>query len=258
MRFIHHDLGYRQAGEVVEVNLAGNAANVRLLDSTNFSSYKSGRRHRYIGGLAKKSPVRLAIPSSGTWFVAVDMMGLRGSVRSSARMMPRPLPPIKAAPLSSVPSLVRDEPPGLDPSAEEVFDVFISHASEDKDEIVRPLATALKEEGLQVWYDEFELRIGSSLRRTIDRGIARSRFGIVVLSESFFEKGWPGYELDGLVTRAVGGEQVLLPIWHGVTKQQVMDYSPSLADKLARSTATHTVTGIAAEIAAVVQQHAIV
>ena len=104
----------------------------------------------------------------------------------------------------------------------------------------------------------FELRIGSSLRRTIDRGIARSRFGVVVLSESFLEKGWPGYELDGLVTRAVSGEQVLLPIWPGVAKQQVMDYSPSLADKLARSTATHTVTEIAADIAAVVQQHVIV
>ena len=257
MRFIHHDLGYRQAGDVVEVTLAGNAANVRLLDSTNFSSYKSGRRHRYIGGLAKKSPVRLAIPSSGTWYVAVDMMGLRGNVRSSARMMPRPLPPIKEAPLSSVPSLVRDHPPETDPSGE-VFDVFISHASEDKDELVRPLAKALKEEGLHVWYDEFELRIGSSLRRTIDRGIACSRFGVVVLSESFFEKGWPGYELDGLVTRSVSGGQVLLPIWHGVTKQQVMDYSPSLADKLARSTTTHTVAEIAAEIAVVVQQHVIV
>lgn len=156
-----------------------------------------------------------------------------------------------------MPSLVRDQPPETDSSGE-VFDVFISHASEDKDELVRPLAKALKEEGLRVWYDEFELRIGSSLRRTIDRGIARSRFGVVVLSESFLEKGWPGYELDGLVTRAVSGEQVLLPIWHGVAKQQVMDYSPSLADKLARSTATHTVTEIAADIAAVVQQHVIV
>ena len=79
-----------------------------------------------------------------------------------------------------------------------------------------------------------------------------------MLSESFFEKGWPAYELDGLVTRTVSGEQVLLPVWHGVTKQQVMDYSPSLADKLARSTATYTVTEIAAEIAGVVQQHVIV
>ena len=52
MRFIHHDLGYRKAGDVVEVTLAGNAANVRLLDSANFSSYKSGSSpqvHRWLG-----------------------------------------------------------------------------------------------------------------------------------------------------------------------------------------------------------------
>ena len=252
MRFIHHSLGYLQAGEVVEVNLSGNAANVRLLDNANFSSYKSGRRHRYSGGLATKSPVHLAIPCSGNWHVAVDMMGLRGTVRSSVRMMPKPLAPIKAAPLSSVPSLLRHQSPGTSQSGD-IFDVFISHASEDKDEVVRPLASALKEEGLHVWYDEFELQIGSRLRQTIDRGIARSRFGVVVLSGSFFDKGWPAYELDGLVTRTVSGEQVLLPIWHDVTKQQVMDFSPSLADKLARSTATHTVDEIAAEIAAIVQ-----
>ena len=75
MRFIHHDLGYQQAGDVVEVTLVGNAANVRLLDRASFSSYESGRRQRCIGGLAKRSPVRLAIPSSGNWHVAVDMMG---------------------------------------------------------------------------------------------------------------------------------------------------------------------------------------
>lgn len=257
MRFTHYNLGHRQAGEIVEVNLTGSAANVRLLDSANFASYKSGRRHRYSGGLATRSPVRLAIPNSGNWHVAIDMTGLRGTVRSSVRMAPGPLPRIKQAPLSSVPSLVRDQPPEMGQSAD-VFDVFISHASEDKDDIVRPLANALKEEGLHVWFDEFELRIGSSLRQTIDRGIARSRFGVVVLSDSFFGKGWPAYELDGLVTRTVGGEQVLLPIWHGVTKQQVMDFSPSLADKLARSTATHTVAEIAAEIAGVVHDYVVV
>lgn len=85
------------------------------------------------------------------------------------------------------------------------FDVFISHASEDKDEIVRPLAHALKQQGLDVWYDEFELRLGDSLRRKIDAGLARSTFGIVVLSQAFFKKDWPNYELDGLVTRAVTG-----------------------------------------------------
>src|SRR5690606_26215890 len=136
------------------------------------------------------------------------------------------------------------------------FDVFISHASEDKDEVVRPLADALREAGLDVWYDEFELRIGDSLRRKIDKGVASSRFGVVVLSRAFFGRGWPEYELDGLVTRAVNGEQILLPVWHNVTKREVMGYSASLADKLARSTATHTVEEIAAEIVDVIRNPA--
>jgi len=130
--------------------------------------------------------------------------------------------------------------------------VFISHASEDKDAVVRPLAKALRDGGLTVWYDEFELRIGDSLRRKIDLGLTKSRFGVVVLSRAFFGKGWPNYELDGIVTRAVSGEQVLLPIWHEITKKEVLDYSPSLADKLARSTGTHTVEEIAAEIIEVI------
>ena len=135
---------------------------------------------------------------------------------------------------------------------EREFDVFISHASEDKDQVVRPLALALQNGGLKVWYDEFELKIGDSLRRKIDKGLAKSRFGVVVLSKSFLGKGWANYELDGIITRSVTGEQVVLPIWHEITKQEVIDYSPSLADKLARNTATHTIDEIAAEIIEVI------
>jgi hypothetical protein len=133
------------------------------------------------------------------------------------------------------------------------YDVFISHASEDKETVARPLAHALRDAGLEVWYDEFELKIGDSLRRKIDRGLAGSRFGVVVLSQSFFAKGWPNYELDGLVTKAVSGEQVLLPVWHKVTKEEVIAYSPSLADKLARNTAIHTIGEIATEIAELIR-----
>jgi hypothetical protein len=75
--------------------------------------------------------------------------------------------------------------------------------------------------------------------------LANSRVGLVVLSPSFVSKGWTNYELDGIVTRTVLGEQILLPIWHNITKQEVIDFSPSLADKVARSTATHTVQEIA-------------
>lgn len=247
MQFVHQDLGQRQRGEVVEVTLSS-GANVRLLSTSDFHNYKQGRRHRYIGGLAKWSPVRLQIPSTGHWHVVVDMQGLRGSARASVRVLPSPLPVIREAPLTSLPGLVRDVPPHV-PDGEEAYDVFISHASEDKDAIVRALATALSGLGLKVWYDEFTLRIGDSLRRKIDRGLANSRVGLVVLSPAFIAKGWPQYELDGIVSRTVSGEQILLPIWHNITKAEVIAFSPSIADKVARSTATHTVEEIAAEIA---------
>ena len=245
MQFIKHDLGHRAGGEIVEIILNGNAANVRLMDSSNFQSYRSGRRHSYIGGHAKRSPVRLQIPRSGHWYVAVDMGGYKGKVSSSVRMLPGKLRPLVDRPLSTVPSLVRTE-------KDVQYDVFISHASEDKNDVVTPLADALRTRGLSVWYDDFELKIGDSLRRNIDRGISSSRFGIVVLSKAFFGKGWPNYELDGLVTKSIDGDQVLLPIWHNITKDEVISYSPSLADKLARNTTMQTVEEIAEEIVEVV------
>jgi hypothetical protein len=258
MNFIHSDLGNLQRGQVVEVTLNGNAANVRLMDSSNFSNYKNGRDHRYYGGLAKKSPVRIPVPSSGHWHVAVDMQGLGGYTKASFRVLPSPLPVYNEPTLSSVPSLLnRDENNddifNRDYSVIKKYDVFISHATEDKADIVRPLAHALQNAGLRVWYDEFELKLGDSLRRKIDAGLANSSFGIVVLSHPFFRKNWSQYELDGLVTREMTGEQIILPVWHNISKNEVISYSPSLADKLARSTATHTVEEIAEEIVSLIQ-----
>ncbi len=252
MQFIHTDLGQRKKGEIVEITLTS-GANVRLMDSSNFTSYKNGRSHRYTGGLARKSPVKLPIPSSGHWHVAVDMQGLKGSTKASVRVLPGALPDIQEHPLSDVPSLVRDNLPPSSETNSETHDVFISHASEDKDDLVRPLANALISEGLNVWYDEMTLRIGDSLRQKIDKGLTNSRVGLVILSPSFINKGWTNYELDGIVTRTISGEQILLPIWHNITKQQVVDFSPSLADRIARSTATHTVEEIASEIAELIR-----
>ena len=248
MQFIHTDLGQRKRGEIIQVTLTS-AANVRLMDSSNFSNYKRGRRHNYFGGLAKRSPLKLQIPSSGHWHVAVDMQGLRGSTKASVSVLPGALPEIQERPLNEVPGLVRDNIPLTTEAGNEIYDVFISHASEDKDDFVRSLANALVKKGLRVWYDEMTLSIGDSLRQKIDNGLANSRMGLVVLSPAFIDKGWTNYELDGIVTRAVSGEQILLPIWHNITKQQVVDFSPSLADKVARSTATHTINEIASEIA---------
>ena len=113
------------------------------------------------------------------------------------------------------------------------FDVFLSHASEDKDAFVRPLAAALQAAGLRVWYDEWALALGDRLRRKIDEGLKRSRFGVVVLSRSFFAKNWPQQELDGLAALESAGADRILPIWHEVTQQAVANFSPQLADRLA-------------------------
>jgi hypothetical protein len=125
------------------------------------------------------------------------------------------------------------------------YDAFISHATEDKDEIARPLAVALQKNGLAIWYDDFQLRVGDSLRRSIDKGLANSRFGIVILSPNFFAKNWPQYELDGLIAKEMVGGKVVLPIWHKVSKDEVIRYSPSLADRVALNTATNTIDELA-------------
>ena len=125
-------------------------------------------------------------------------------------------------------------------------DVFICHASEDKDEFVRPLAEALRSHHLEVWYDEFALEVGDSLREAIDRGLATSGYGIVVLSPSFFRKRWPKRELNGLVAREIAEDRgMILPIWHHVERDEVLAFSPPLADLRAAVSASgiRTVVG---------------
>jgi len=134
------------------------------------------------------------------------------------------------------------------------YDVFISHASEDKEEFVGPLAEALQKAGYKVWFDEFTLKVGDSLRRSIDNGLKNSRFGIVILSNAFFAKNWTQYELNGLVTREMEGHKVILPIWHMVSKDQVLSYSPSLADKKAINSSLSTIDEIVTQLAEVLDE----
>ena len=129
------------------------------------------------------------------------------------------------------------------------YDLFISHASEDKEDFVRPLAETLRDLGVNVWYDEFTLKIGDSLRRSIDNGLRNSRYGTIVLSANFIKKEWTNYELDGLVAREMNGHKMILPIWHKISKSEVMDFSPNLADKVALNTSMSTIEEIAHELA---------
>lgn len=86
---------------------------------------------------------------------------------------------------------------------------------------------------MAVWYDEFSLKLGDSLRSSIDYGLANTRYGVVILSKHFFQKNWPVQELNGLSTLEVAGKKVILPVWHNVTADEARAFSPILADRVA-------------------------
>lgn len=128
------------------------------------------------------------------------------------------------------------------------YDLFISHASEDKEEFVRPLAETLEGMGVKVWYDEFTLKVGDSLRNSIDNGLVKSRFGTVILSAAFCSKNWTQYELNSMVAREMNGHKMILPIWHKISKDEVIKFSPALADKVALNTSISSIKEIAMEL----------
>ena len=133
------------------------------------------------------------------------------------------------------------------------WDIFISHASEDKELFVKPLAETLNSFGIRVWYDDFTLSIGDSLSRSIDKGLISSNYGIVVLSPSFVQKDWPEYELRGLFAKEIGNNKLILPIWHQIDREQLLNYSAILADKYSLSSSKLNIDKIAIKIIEVVR-----
>lgn len=129
-------------------------------------------------------------------------------------------------------------------------DLFISHASEDKDEFVRPLVNALIKEGVSVWYDEHELTIGSDLASEINKGLIHSRYGVVVLSPNFFKlkKKWPDREVRALTAQEdANGESRILPVWHNIDQVAVAAKNPILAGLIAWKSAVDTPEQMAAK-----------
>ncbi|MBU1316004.1 MAG: TIR domain-containing protein [Alphaproteobacteria bacterium] len=135
----------------------------------------------------------------------------------------------------------------------ETFDVFICHASEDKEEFVENLANSAEAAGLNVFYDNKSIEWGENLRTRIDHGLANSRFGVVILSEAFFRKEWPKRELDGLFNLEVEGKSRILPIWHKISKDEILRNAPTLAGKLALTTAALTVDEIVDKLVQIVK-----
>jgi len=124
-------------------------------------------------------------------------------------------------------------PPRITPPQ---FDVFISHAWEDKGEVALPLRDMLADNGTSVWFDQAVLRLGDSLLKKINEGLACSRYGVVILSKSFLAKHWPQQELAALLARETEGRKAILPIWHGIDRSFLVNNAPLLADRLAART----------------------
>lgn len=136
-----------------------------------------------------------------------------------------------------------------------VYDVFISHAYEDKDSFVNELVDELMKQGILVWYDDKDTAWGSSLREEIDKGLRLSKFGIVVLSPSYIADGkyWTKQELNGLFQMESIESGRILPIWHQLTKKEVAKYSPMIADRKSMTTAILTPGEIAEEFAKILK-----
>lgn len=135
-------------------------------------------------------------------------------------------------------------------AADEEYDVFVSHAYEDKESFVDEFVEALRNQELKVWYDMDKLKWGDSMREKIDRGLAKSRYGVVILSPNYIaeHKYWTKAELNGLFQVETVNGKTILPIWHNLTKKQVVEYSPIIADRKAMTTALMTPEEIAAEL----------
>jgi hypothetical protein len=118
------------------------------------------------------------------------------------------------------------------------WDAFISHAREDKEAVATPLAAMLERRGIRVWLDQRELILGKSLLEQINYGLAHSEFGIVILSRSFFAKAWTMLELDAIVNRSLYREKWLVPVWHEIDHEYVVERSPVLAGRYAARTSS--------------------
>ena len=143
-------------------------------------------------------------------------------------VLSKPEQPIHTKPVSTIAT----------PKSSSLLDVFVSHSTEDKD-YVEPLVKALEAAGIRVWFDRSELEWGDDLRSAIDRGLLNCRYGIVVFSKAFLrKKKWTEYELNSLFALEQPNRKIILPIWHGITRDDLLQYSPAFADRLAKISST--------------------
>lgn len=136
------------------------------------------------------------------------------------------------------------------------YDVFISHSSLDKKDVVNELVECLRNLGVKVWVDTTNVSWGSALRGSMDEGLKKARYGIVILSPNYIaeDRYWTKAEMDALFQlESAAGKKILLPVWHRLTKEEVLAFSPLIASRNALNTANMSVAEIAIQVAKVIR-----
>jgi hypothetical protein len=131
------------------------------------------------------------------------------------------------------------------------FDVFLAYAWQDSSQFAQDLANALQAHNLRVWLDQEQVQMGDDLFQKIDEGMDQSRYGLVILSPHFFNSAWSSRELDALIKRESKGSPSILPIWYGVSEEDVIQHVPALASRIAIRATEEDVEEMASAIAAI-------
>ena len=247
--FLLWDLKSLKAGQIVEINVA-TTVNLKLLTYTNFNLYKIGGRYRFFGGIAKQATETIVVPFDGDWVLVADLVepfeNSFGNFRVNSVVVKAPANSSKIEERE----LTNDSKQDSAEEVKEVYDVFLSHASEDYKHITEQLYKELTDLDLKVWIDRSnqDSLAANGLRQEIDSAIYGSKYSVIILSTSYMVKPWTNREFDGLCTMELARLQTLLYIWHNVSFYDVLKFSPPAANKFARETSKESAKEIATAI----------
>jgi hypothetical protein len=202
-------------------------------------SERLGLPKAVIQGALDRMVAQQLVAYTSTWGARHYIVDSTSRIYDAQPSAPSPPPQDKTGPRGSEPE----------------WDAFISYASEDRETVVKPIVRALRRRGLRIWYDQLELSVGDSVVESLDRGLVRSRCGVIVLSPAFIsKKGFTQWELRGLIERHINGETLLLPVLHRIEPEAIRERSPALSDIFAIRSDYGTRT-VAAALARKIRSH---
>lgn len=251
--YLWWDLDFLKAGQVVKVHIA-TLVNVKLLTYDNFTRYKNGGRYQFHGGIADKTPCEIEVPYGGEWILVVDLTEPYTALFGYMKVNHIEIEAPKSSSMIQPQTIAIPPKEATGKETTETYDVFLSHATEDKDTVAIPIKKELEKLGLTVWIDVDKANDLSTmgLRKEIDSAIYNSKYAVIVLSPDYIRKAWTNREFDGITSMEMAKKQTLLCVWHNVTLNAVLEYSPPLANKFARETEKYATNEIANAFASII------